>query len=450
MLKGTSSALPVEAHADRGPATRRIAGASDASPEFDAHLSSLNARRLRSASWGVAAVVALLLIINVVLPSLRLWQHALVQAAVVVYFMALGFVCRRPAAPQWPTPALPLLFGLGTAATGLVFSVDLAPYLGANPAYSTLILITCLAPLWPRWVLLRVLVPVHLIYLLIVFNDGPLVPFVLIMGVGGTSAVALGWFVAILQCRAERQAFDATLALREQKDDLAVALARVSRLLDERSEMAAIVAHDLQSPLAGIRALLRTVSHASDTDRAKLQEITRTCRDMQDAIGRLIDAHAAEAVSGVRTTVDLEQLFARVAAAAAPAAAEKNITIICDANLRNAHAEPAGLDRALGNLLSNAIKFSPAGSFVRVNAQSLGQGVRVSVIDHGPGIPAPEAERLFKKFTTLTPRPTGSEPTSGLGLYIVRSMAERMDAVVGFEPNPEGGSVFYLDLPAPP
>lgn len=447
MLKGATSALPVEAATD--PATRRIASASDASPEFDAHLSSLNARRLRSASWGVAAIVALLLVINVMLPSLRLWQHALVQIAVVLYFTTLGFVCRSPRAPQWPTPALPLLFGLGTATTGLVFSIDLAPYLGANPAYSTLILITCLAPLWPRWVLLRVLVPVHLLYLLIVFDDGPLVPFGLIMGVGGTSAVALGWFVALLQCRAERQAFDATLALREQKDDLAAALTRVSHLLDQRNEMVATVAHDLQSPLAGIRALLRTVSNLSATDGGKLREIARTCADMQDAITRLIDAHAVEAGDGARTTVDLEQLFARVASVAAPAAAEKNIKIICDANLRRARAEPVALDRALGNLLSNAVKFSPAGSVVRMNAQSHGGGVRVGVIDCGPGIPAAESTSLFKKFATLSPRPTDSEPTSGLGLYIVRSLAERMGAVAGFAPNPEGGSVFFLDLPAP-
>jgi signal transduction histidine kinase len=447
MWKGATSTLSAQVDAGPASAPRLIAGASNASPEFDAHLSRLNARRLRSASWYFAAVVVLLLVINVTLPSLRLWQHALVQAAVVLYFAALGFVCRLPRAPQWPI-ALPLLFGLGTATTGLVFSLDLAPYLGANPAYSTLILVTCLAPLWPRWLLLCVLIPVHLLYLLIVFYDGPLVPFVLRMGVGGTIAAALGWFVATLQCRAERQAFDAAAAIGRQKDDLAVALARVNHLLEERNEMVATVAHDLQSPLAGIRALLRTVAHGSDADGARLREIARTCADMQDAIGRLIDSHAAETGDGAHAIVDLDQLFARAAAAAAPAAAEKNIAIVCDANLRRARAEPVALDRALGNLLSNAIKFSPPGSVVRVNAQSHGQGVRISVIDRGPGIPATEAASLFKKFTTLSPRPTGRESTSGLGLYIVRSLAERMGAAAGFAPNPEGGSVFFLDLPA--
>ncbi|MBV8743748.1 MAG: HAMP domain-containing histidine kinase [Xanthobacteraceae bacterium] len=421
--------------------------AAAASREFDAHLSRFNARRLRSASWCFAAAMLVLLATNIALPSLRLWQHAGSQVIAILYFVAFGVVCRLPRAADWPTPLLPLLFGLGTAATGLVFSRDLTPYLGANPAYVIPVFIMCLAPLWPRRLLLAILVPVHVIYLLDVFAAGETVSFLLVMGIGGTLAVVLGWFVATLQYRAERQAFDATAAISEQKDQLATALARVSYLLDERSEMVAIVAHDLQSPLAGIRALLRTLAHGSDSDATKLNEISRTCAEMQNAIGRLLAAHAAETSQSAPVVVDIEQLFTRLAASAAPAAAEKNIAVVCDANKRRTRSDPVALETALRNLLSNAIKFSPAGSVVRVNAQSYGKGVRISVIDRGPGIAASEAGSLFKKFAALSPRPTGGEPTSGLGLYIVHSLAERISAVVGYAPNPEGGSVFFLDLP---
>ena len=415
--------------------------------EFDAHVSRFNARRLRAASSCFAAAMLVLLVANVALPSLRLWQHAGSQIISILYFVAVGVVCRLPRAADWPTPVLPLLFGLGTAATGLVFSRDLTPYLGANPAYVIPIFIMCLAPLWPRRLLLAILVPVHAIFLLDVFDAGETVSFLLVMGIGGTLAVVLGWFVASLQYRAERQAFDAAAAISYQKDELAAALARVSHLLDERSEMVAIVAHDLQSPLAGIRALLRTFAHGSNSDVAKLNEISRTCAEMQNAIGRLLSAHAAETSRSNPVLIDLEQLFARLAASAAPAAADKKIAVVCDANKRQTRSDPVALETALGNLLSNAIKFSPTGSVVRVNAQSYGEGVRISVIDRGPGIPANEVGSLFKKFTTLSPRPTGGEPTSGLGLYIVHSLAERMGAVAGYAPNPEGGSVFFLDLP---
>src|SRR5262249_14279881 len=211
----------------------------------------------------------------------------------ILYFVAVGVVCRLPRAADWPTPVLPLLFGLGTAATGLVFSRDLTPYLGANPAYVIPVFIMCLAPLWPRRLLLAILVPMHAIFLLDVFATGETISFLLVMGIGGTLAVVLGWFVANLQYRAERQAFDAGMAISVQKDQLATALARVSHLLDERSEMVAIVAHDLQSPLAGIRALLRTFAHGPASDLAKLDEISRTCSEMQIAIGRLLSAHVA-------------------------------------------------------------------------------------------------------------------------------------------------------------
>jgi signal transduction histidine kinase len=422
--------------------------AASASREFDAHVSRVNARRLRSASWCFAAAMALLLAANIALPALRLWQHAISQVIAILYFFAFGVVCRLPRAADWPTPVLPLLFAAGTGATGLVFSRDLTPYLGANPAYVIPIFVLCLAPLWPRHLLLTVLIPVHVIYLLEVFGAGETVSFVLVMGIGGTLAAALGSFVATLQYRAERQAFDAAAAISHQKNELATALARVSRLLEERSEMVAIVAHDLQSPLAGIRALLRTLVHASATDAAKLQEISRTCADMQNAIGRLLKAHAAEAGTSAPVTVELEQVFARVATAAIPEAADKNIAIVCDANRRRARSDPMALESALGNLVSNAIKFSPTDSVVRINAQSHDGGVRISVIDRGPGIPAAEADSLFKKFTTLSPRPTGGEPTSGLGLYIVHSLAERIGAVTGYAPNPEGGSVFFLDVPS--
>jgi signal transduction histidine kinase len=266
------------------------------------------------------------------------------------------------------------------------------------------------------------------------------------MGIGGTIAGALGWFVAALQYRTERHAYNTAETIRRQKDELTVTLARVNRLLDERSEIVATVAHDLQSPLAGIRALLRTIPDRGGGDAAKLREIGRTCADMQSAIKRLLDTHAAEDGGMVLEAVDLGKLFAEVAATAKPAAAEKGIAIMCDAGGHRAYAEPLMLARAIGNLLSNAVKFSPKDSSVRLEARSHGSSVRVSVIDRGPGIAADEAGSLFRKFTRLRPQPTGGELTSGLGLYIVQSLANQMRATAGFEPNPEGGSVFFLDL----
>lgn len=416
--------------------------------DFDGHLRRLNARRLRSASWYFAAVILVLLAANLAIPSLRLWLHAAAQIVVALYFGALGLFTRSPKAADWPTAALPLAFGLGAAATGLVFSLDLVPRVGANPAYSTAMFVACLAPLWPPRLLLAMLIPVHVVYLATVWREAHAPTFILVMTVGGTVAVVLGWFVATLAHRAEQQAFAAAAAIRRQKDELAAALARVNRLLDARREIVAIVAHELQSPLAGIRALLRTVTDVPPADDRKLQEIARACADMHATITRLIDAHAAEVGEARLEIVDAGALFAQAAAAAGPAAAAKGIGIVCEPNACRALAEPTMLSHALGNLVSNAIKYSPLGSVVRLKAERRGAAVRISVTDRGPGIAAEEADLLFGKFSRLSARPTGAEPTSGLGLYIVRVLAERMGAAAGWGPNPDGGSVFFLELPA--
>jgi signal transduction histidine kinase len=141
------------------------------------------------------------------------------------------------------------------------------------------------------------------------------------------------------------------------------------------------------------------------------------------------------------------------AAAAAPAAAAKGIGIICEPNAHRALAEPTLLSHALGNLLSNAIRYSPRGSAVRLRAEQREEGVRISVTDRGPGIPAEQKGLLFKKFSRVASDASAaadsdSESGSGLGLYIVRTLAERMGASAGFEPNPDGGSTFYIDLPS--
>ena len=208
-----------------------------------------------------------------------LWSTVMIVVQVIsaVYFCGLAWACRTERGATWPTQALPLLFGAATIETGLLLSLNLAPRFGATPAYATTIFVACLAPLWTGRALLSLLVPFHGLYLWTVFAgpfDGV---FRTVMTVGGTAALPLGAAIAILAFRNERQAFEDMAAIR--------------RLLDERRDMVAMVAHDLQSPLAGMRALLRTITGQPETEAKKLAEIERACREMYGAVSRLIEAH---------------------------------------------------------------------------------------------------------------------------------------------------------------
>jgi signal transduction histidine kinase len=405
-------------------------------PSLDAHLRVRNAERLQFASWYFVAVMVALIGAELTVPVLWSINMIVVQTVSALYFWGLAWVCRTGRVATWSTPTLPLLFGAGTIATGLLLSLNLAPRFGATPAYATTVFVACLAPLWTRVALLSLLVSFHGLYLWTVFAgpfDGI---FRTVMTVGGTAALPLGAATAILAFRNERQAFDDMAAIR--------------RLLDERRDMVAMVAHDLQSPLAGMRALLRTITGHSNAEANKLAEIERACRDMYGAVTRLVEAHRHDGAErpGL-AVVQVDALFHDAKVKAATIAAEKGITIVAEAPGLSVSAEPSLLSAIIDNLVSNAIKFSPIGSVVRLVAEPRETEVRLCVVDSGPGIATEEVPLLFKKFSRLGTLPTGGEQTSGLGLYIVRVLAERMGARASFAPNPDGGSVFFVDVLRP-
>jgi signal transduction histidine kinase len=104
--------------------------------------------------------------------------------------------------------------------------------------------------------------------------------------------------------------------------------------------------------------------------------------------------------------------------------------------------------QVLTNLLSNAAKFSPPQSEVTVAAERRGAEVRVSVCDHGPGIPQEFRERIFQRFAQADSSSTRQREGTGLGLSISKAIIERMNGRIGFETQEGVGTTFFIDLPA--
>jgi signal transduction histidine kinase len=150
---------------------------------------------------------------------------------------------------------------------------------------------------------------------------------------------------------------------------------------------------------------------------------------------------------------DLVALAAEVIRFNAPAAKKKTITLATEFPATLTAAVDRKLVReAFDNYLSNAIKYSPPGRTVTVALQTLPDhgGIEYAVQDEGPGLTTEDQGKLFRKFTKLTPRPTGGESSTGLGLSIVKVVAELHHGQVGCASEVGRGSRFWLRVPAQP
>ncbi|HEV7678529.1 MAG TPA: HAMP domain-containing sensor histidine kinase [Candidatus Dormibacteraeota bacterium] len=122
------------------------------------------------------------------------------------------------------------------------------------------------------------------------------------------------------------------------------------------------------------------------------------------------------------------------------------VEIAADAELPM-HGDRRRLVLAITNLLSNAVKHAPTNSVITVRGVPDGGTVRIAVIDHGPGFPPKEAERLFEKYYRSVVERESGIPGTGLGLFIVRTVAERHGGSVAARVAPGGGAEFELTLP---
>jgi PAS domain S-box-containing protein len=110
------------------------------------------------------------------------------------------------------------------------------------------------------------------------------------------------------------------------------------------------------------------------------------------------------------------------------------------------HVDADRLAQVVTNLLSNAIKFSPPDGEVTVAVEQRDQEVRISVRDHGPGIPAEFRPHMFEKFAQADATDARRKGGTGLGLSIVKQIVTRLGGSVGFEDAPGGGTLFRVDL----
>ena len=109
-------------------------------------------------------------------------------------------------------------------------------------------------------------------------------------------------------------------------------------------------------------------------------------------------------------------------------------------------ADSHAMMQVIENFLSNAVKYSPEGRNVYLKVFAQQDQVTLEVQDEGPGLSSEDQDKLFQKYSRLTPQPTGGESSNGLGLSIVKRLADSMGAKVGCRSTLGHGTVFWITL----
>jgi signal transduction histidine kinase len=216
------------------------------------------------------------------------------------------------------------------------------------------------------------------------------------------------------------------------------AATRIEALVRSHQSLLANASHELRSPLARLKMAVQMLEDAAPAQRPALRrEIDTNIAELDALVEEVLLAGRLDASTALehRDRVDLLGLLAEEAARVGAEVQGEDLQLQGDERL---------LRRALRNLLENAQRYG--GKEIQASVERHGNRVQVRVCDRGPGVPAAYRERIFEAFFRL---PGHAERAGGvgLGLSLVRQIAERHGGRVRCEPREGGGSCFVLELP---
>lgn len=253
----------------------------------------------------------------------------------------------------------------------------------------------------------------------------------------------------------EEKVQERTFELQEKNKALVDLNQQLLQLNQEKNEFLGIAAHDLKNPLSSIKTLAELILSSFDEFPKQqviefVQLIESSSQKMFDLIKNLLDVNAIE--SGKMNLslykINLHEAVQVVVNHYVKPANKKEISLQYEMTEGEYQVlvDENAIFQILENLISNAVKYSPRGKNIYIRVLKNETAVRCEIQDEGPGLSEKDHAKLFGKFARLTPRPTGDEHSTGLGLFIVKKLVEAMYGKVWCETELEKGSNFIIEF----
>src|SRR5450756_831805 len=229
---------------------------------------------------------------------------------------------------------------------------------------------------------------------------------------------------------------------------------RQYELQQTKNDVISLVSHEMRTPLTAIQGMTELLA-AYDVEPVRRREMNLAINDEVKRLTRMIAGYLditrleSGATAMRLSPVRAESLLERGLILLEPVAAQRQIRLAGNfpADLPPFLADADLLSRAVENLVSNAIKYSPDATAVTVSARAEEEYVVLEVADHGYGIPEADLERVFEKFYRVPRVQDAGVPGTGLGLALVREIAELHHGSVTVRSEVNQGSTFTLRIP---
>lgn len=242
------------------------------------------------------------------------------------------------------------------------------------------------------------------------------------------------------------------------KEDGAVVLlvdnAWLTQINQQRTEFISNISHDLQSPIKMIKGhliLLQRMGNLNKEQQTYVKLIEDNTENMNRLVNKMLNLERLDTVEAINyVRFDFQEKTDEVVRLLTPTAQQKKISILTNYSKMATpfiSADQTLIQQAMYNLIENAIKFSPMGAEVQVIAEKDASWLHVRVEDKGKGIAPIDQPSLFNRFYHLDENESFENTVSGMGLAIVKSIAEKHAGSVRVESQLGEGSKFFFDIP---